>query len=331
MTTIEKLPRGFTLRHPTMDDAQAALNVINARELAVSGETKKTLEGVRRWWTSSEQDFPDDVWLVENTEGKVIAVASIAQLRYAQLFTGCDVHPDYQQRGIGTYMQRLLEDRAQQFIALAAPDVRVFMTAEMYSTDLATQQLLERHGFQHIRTFWRMGIELQAVPMVPALPAGIEIRTLASDMNLLHGIYEADQDAFRDHWGMVPMSFEEYQHWEVNRESFDPSLWFMAMDGNEIAGISICAIKKQQEGWVHTLGVRRPWRKHGLGLTLLCYSFAELYRRGLQNIYLGVDSTSLTGATRLYEKAGMHVVQQFYRYEKELRAGRELGTRSLED
>lgn len=331
MTMTEKLPRGFTLRHPTMDDAQAALKVINARELAVSGEEDDTLEGVRRIWTSSELDFPNDAWLVENAEGQVVAVASIGQLHYAQLFASCNVHPDYQHRGIGTYLLRLIEKRAQQFITQATPDLRVFMTTGMYSTDAATQQLLERHGFQHIRTFWRMGIELQEAPTVPVLPTGIEIHTLAEDMSLLHSIYEADQEAFSDHWGMIPSSFEEYQHWEVNRESFDPSLWFMAMDGNEIAGISICAIEKQQQGWVNTLGVRRPWRKHGLGLTLLHHSFADFYRRGLQNIYLGVDSASLTGATRLYERAGMHVVQQFYRYEKELRAGRELGTRSLED
>jgi hypothetical protein len=33
---------------------------------------------------------------------------------------------------------------------------------------------------------------------------------------------------------------------------------------------------------------------------------------------LGVDAASLTGATRLYEKAGMHVTRRYDTYEKVL-------------
>jgi len=48
---------------------------------------------------------------------------------------------------------------------------------------------------------------------------------------------------------------------------------------------------------------------------------------------LGVDAQSLTGATRLYEKAGMHSdpARQLVLYEKELRPGIEIRTQSLED
>lgn len=74
-------------------------------------------------------------------------------------------------------------------------------------------------------------------------------------------------------------------------------------------------------GWVHQLGVRRPWRQRGLGLALLQQSFAALHQRGRLRVGLGVDADSLTGATRLYEKAGMKVVRQYDTYEKELRPG----------
>lgn len=85
-------------------------------------------------------------------------------------------------------------------------------------------------------------------------------------------------------------------------------------------------------GWVSTLGVRRPWRRRGLGLALLQHSFNELHRRGLRKIGLGVDAQSLTGATLLYEKAGMHpdLSRQIDLYEKELRPGIELGTQTTE-
>ena len=82
-------------------------------------------------------------------------------------------------------------------------------------------------------------------------------------------------------------------------------------------------------GWVSTLGVRRPWRRKGLGLALLQHSFGEFHRRGKCRVGLGVDADSLTGATRLYEKAGMEVHRQYASYEKELRAGVDLSTQSM--
>jgi ribosomal protein S18 acetylase RimI-like enzyme len=77
--------------------------------------------------------------------------------------------------------------------------------------------------------------------------------------------------------------------------------------------------------------VRRPWRRQGLGLALLHHAFNEFYKRGKRKVGLGVDASSLTGATRLYERAGMHIHSQFDLYEKELRPGKELATTELEE
>jgi ribosomal protein S18 acetylase RimI-like enzyme len=79
------------------------------------------------------------------------------------------------------------------------------------------------------------------------------------------------------------------------------------------------------------LGVRRPWRKRGLGLALLHHAFGEFYRRGKRKAGLGVDAKNLTGAMRLYEKAGMHIHKQIDLFEKELRPGKEISVQSLED
>jgi ribosomal protein S18 acetylase RimI-like enzyme len=106
---------------------------------------------------------------------------------------------------------------------------------------------------------------------------------------------------------------------------------FLAMDGDEIAGISLCKSENELGGWVDSLGVRRLWRRKGIGLALLHHTFGEFYRRGISNVSLAVDAQSLTGATRLYERAGMHVVRQYNDYEKELRAGKELSTQSVEE
>ena len=44
---------------------------------------------------------------------------------------------------------------------------------------------------------------------------------------------------------------------------------------------------------------------------------------------LDVDAQNITGATRLYERAGMHVQRQHHQYEQELRPGRDLSIQSL--
>jgi ribosomal protein S18 acetylase RimI-like enzyme len=135
-------------------------------------------------------------------------------------------------------------------------------------------------------------------------------------------VHEADEEAFEDHWGSVHTSLEEWRHF-MTAAHYDPALWFVVWDGDEIAGISLCNAGWTGDpglGWVNVLGVRRPWRRRGLALALLLHSFHELEARGMDRVALGVDAESLTGAVRLYEKAGMRVVRQSDTWEKPLSA-----------
>jgi mycothiol synthase len=131
------------------------------------------------------------------------------------------------------------------------------------------------------------------------------------------------EEAFADHWGHVPRSFETWSHRTFNSPGFDPSLYFLAWQDNQPAAGLMCKHRGEM-AWVGTLGVRRPWRKRGLGLALMRHAFREFYHRGDTHIGLGVDASNPTGATRLYERAGMHVAREYVLYEKELRPGREL-------
>ena len=97
----------------------------------------------------------------------------------------------------------------------------------------------------------------------------------------------------------------------------------VAWDGDQIAGFSQNRFR-MGVGWVGTLGVLKPWRKKGLGLALLRTSFAEFYKRGMKTIGLGVDASNKTGATRLYQGAGMRIASEFVTFEKELRPGKAL-------
>jgi hypothetical protein len=109
----------------------------------------------------------------------------------------------------------------------------------------------------------------------------------------------------------------------ISDNVYDATLWMIAWDGNQIAGFSQNRFRKEI-GWIGTIAVRRPWRRKGLGIALMHHTFGEFYKRGTLIIGLGVDSANLTGATRLYERAGMYVAGEFALYEKRIEKGRSL-------
>jgi ribosomal protein S18 acetylase RimI-like enzyme len=181
-----------------------------------------------------------------------------------------------------------------------------------------------------------MVIDLEEMPPRPFWSDGITVRTMQG-LEEARDVIWAIEEAFRDHWGYVEQPFEtEYQRWLhfiKNDEQYDPTLWFLAVEGDKIVGISCCKAKTNEDpdmAWVSTLGVRKPWRRKGIALALLHHTFREFYRRGKRRVGLGVDGFSLTGATRLYEKAGMKSVRQFAVFEKEIRSGRDIVRRSLD-
>jgi ribosomal protein S18 acetylase RimI-like enzyme len=202
---------------------------------------------------------------------------------------------------------------------------------------------MEEYGMENIRHSFHMRIKIENPPPEPNWPTGIRLKVFDLEHDDLEEVYRADVDAFRDHFGFVESPFEEgferFKHFGMAEESYTPGLWFLAIaegsnDNEIIAGI--CLNRKHsyedpEMGWVSTLGVIKPFRQRGIGLALLLHTFGEYYRRGFTSVGLGVDAENLTGALRLYEKAGMRVHRQFDLYEKELRPGVEISVQSLED
>ena len=282
-----------------------------------------TPEELAREWKSPGFDLEKNTWVVETADGRIVGFEEFNNRHaHASLMGDGYVHPDYMGRGVGTAMLRALDARAREEMKLAEPDLRVFIRNGMSIGDNVARQMHEAEGYRPIRFSWRMEIALDEAPRVPAWPDGIELRPFVLEQHN-HAVFEAHEEAFSDHWGHTPGTFERWQHHMTSREDLDPSLWFIAWDGDQIAGYSLCRFRSGM-GYVGTVGVRRAWRKRGLGEALLLNSFGEFYKRGTKTVGLGVDAENPTGATRLYKKAGMHVAAEYVIYEKELRVGREL-------
>src|SRR6266581_2402036 len=179
---------------------------------------------------------------------------------------------------------------ARELMTNAPSDARVALYTWVDGGNQMAPHLVEQEGFTLLRYFLQMEIEM-------------------------------------DEPGYEPGNFAEWSYWLFTRDNFDPSLWFLAVDGDEIAGTALCRHDvgdRGGTGWISGVGVRPRWRKKGLGLALLHHAFDEFYRRGVRRCSLSVDVQNLSGAIRLYERAGMHPSRRAeIRYEKELRPGAE--------
>ncbi len=282
-----------------------------------------TAEELANAWRSEGFLVERDVFVVETQDGRVVGSEEFYNENgHCKLKADGCVHPEFNGLGIGTSLLEKMIERAQTEMELAEPDVRVFMQSAINTKDEAGDALLHAMGYSPIRHYWRMEIELQEAPPAVTFPAGIELRPFIKDEHAV-AIWQADNEAFRDHWGSHAQTYEDWSHRKFGNPNFDPTLWMIAWDGDQVAGFSQNRFRKSI-GWIGTIAVRRPWRKKGLGLALLRHSFGEFYNRGMKTIGLGVDAENTTGATRLYIKAGMHTISEFVTYEKELRPGREL-------
>jgi mycothiol synthase len=274
-------------------------------------------------WEDPEFDLERDAFVVETGDGRIVGYESFYNLHeHATLEMDGYVHPDFKGRGIGTLLLRMVEARARGEIELAVPDVRVSLRGIIDNRDPQSHDLLRNEGYLPLRYHWRMEITLDSPPPAPKFPEGIELRPFMQGEHDVP-VWQAQNEAFRDHWGSHEVTLEDWRRSKFDDPEFDPTLWPIAWDGDQVAGFSLNRYR-MGIGWIRTLGVRRPWRRRGLAEALLLHSFGEFYRRGTMTIGLGVDAQNPTGATRLYQKAGMHAASEYVTYEKELRPGRDV-------
>ncbi len=311
------LPAGLTGRPATMNDFDALLALLQAHDVFEIGEPDTSREDLLSEWQRPRFDLATDTWVVETAAGEIVGYAeSWEKEPHVTIDSAGTVHPGHFGRGIGTALMQWCDDRARAHIPLAPPGVQVTNSHITSHQNSAARALFEQHGYHPVRSFWRMEIDLAQLPPAPQWPDGITVHAMNPDSEV-HATFEAVEEAFADHWGHVLQTFDDWAARSIARDDFDASLFFLAMDGDQVAGTSLCYLWPDL-GWVRYLAVRRPWRQHGLGMALLRHSFGEFHRRGARKVGLGVDSENTTGATRLYERAGMHVAQQFDFFEKVL-------------
>ena len=312
---------GFSIRSCLPGDRDAILALVAACQTEETGSADPAmLEAVNIVWQRADFDLARDAWLaIAADDQRALGFAFLQPVERSDLQAFANVHPDARGRGIGAALLTSIERRASEQIGRFAPDIRVVIQQWITGGNVSARRLLERSGYAIVRHTLGMIVELADEPTVPIWPDGVTIRNPASEADL-RAAFAAYREAFQDHWGYAEQSYEEFVRSSIEIDTYDPSLWFMAMDGDLVAGV-LMGETLPDRGFVNDLAVRRPWRGHGLGEALLRHSFGEFYRRGQRTVALGVDSQNLTGATRLYARVGMRAERQYDICEKVLQPG----------
>ena len=327
--SMPNLPVGFSAKAVEPDADSAAVTALcEATAIADDGVSDVTLQAVRESYNAPGFDPQTDARLVMDTGGRLVGVVEFydSDEQHVAPFVFIRVLRRALASGVAEALLAWAAERGRRAADLATPDLRVALHSNTSGVNRAMQEIFERSGWQFERMNWEMEIDLEEEPSVPPLRSPLQLRTARRGEDE-PAIYQAEMEAFADHYGFMPRPYETWLQIATMVFPYDPTLWFLAVDNDEIAGISLCLLDqlgRTDSGYVGTLGVRPAWRGRGVGLSLLRHSFAELYRRGKRRIALHVDSQSLTGATRLYERGGMHVVRESRAYEHVLRKGREL-------
>jgi mycothiol synthase len=255
-----------------------------------------------------------DTVLVE-VDGRLVALAGVERMvrdDTPMYKIDGEVHPDYRRRGIGTWLFDWTIGRSKTRAAVEDPDAKVKLTSWIEERAVGAVALLEGAGFEPVRHFFLMRrIGLDDIPDAP-MPEGLEIRPVTEDQRL--AILEAENEAFRDHWGHREMTASTYTT-TYSRLELDTDLWVVAWDGDQIAGVV--------QNWIYPdenerLGVRRPWRRRGLARAITAASLVRLREAGMDDAMLGVDSENANGALALYESLGFREESRAAAYRRDL-------------
>jgi len=307
---------GLVSRPYRPGDAGLVTRLLTRGDQADRVPWRVSVEEMENWLSRGNEKFDAerDLQIVE-VDGAVVGywdvewVDTTDGLREYRL--GGMVDPDWRRRGIGTWMLHASEAHAQRRAAAVPTDRPRMLGTWQPDTRVGARALMAREGYTPARFFFDMVRPTLDEIEEPPLPEGIELRPVREDQ--LRQLWEADVEAFLDHWGGFDASDERYAIWKGDPK-FDPSLFVVAWDGDEIAGGIVNEINevenatfKRQRGWLASVFVRRQWRRRGLGRALVAKSLIVFRERGMTSAGLGVDADNPTGALGLYEAAGFEV------------------------
>jgi len=230
--------------------------------------------------------------------------------------------PEWRRKGIGRAMLHYNQGRLREIAAEHKNGVPRYFESFSSDTEVAAEKLLLSEGFEAVRYGFEMVRPLSEPIVDKPLPEGLEVRPVAPEQ--YRAVWDANQEAFQDHWGYSPAKEEDYQRW-LNESIFQPDIWQVAWDGDQVVGMVLNFVVEaeneeynRKRGYTEFICVRRPWRKQGVATALITRSMKMFKEMGMTEAALGVDTQNLSGALHLYESLGFRQIKRHSTYRKSM-------------
>jgi mycothiol synthase len=306
------------------EDFPKMLTVIDGSKDADGIERSDTLEDITNNYKHLTDCDPFTDMLFAEVNGEVVAYN---RAFWYQEENGPRIYtvfgfllPEWRRKGIGTAMLTWGEARLREIAAQHPHTEERFFQSWVSESEKGTIALLENQGYRPVRYGFEMVRDLsEPFPEAP-MPEGLEVRPVKPEH--MRSIWNADVEAFRDHWGYSPPKEDDFQRW-LKDPLLDPSLFKIAWDGDQVAGMVQNFVNhneneeyERQRGYTEGICVRRPWRKRGLAKSLIVQSMQMFKEMGMTETALGVDAENTSGALNLYKSCGYKVVKQSTTYRK---------------
>ncbi|HTG46039.1 MAG TPA: GNAT family N-acetyltransferase [Actinomycetota bacterium] len=297
MAAPRDLPDGLTARSLTPDDVDAVVAMINACEIADTGEVMWDRADLLADSSTDGFDRERD-WIGVLDDEAFVAWGLIVHRRSAWI----DVHPVVRGRGVGTALRLWSIDRARE-----KGSDRIGQTIDDRRTDVAA--MFRAAGYTPRHTSWILRIDHAGTLQEPNPPDGVELRAIRPDDEA--ATFAMFEEAFTEFTDRLPSSAETWRAMTVGREGFRPDDLVVAVEDGRVIGGALL-LNTDDEIWVDKIAVARDRRHRGVARALLETAFRRSADLGHDHTSLSTDSR--TGALTLYERLGMRVEASFTNY-----------------
>jgi mycothiol synthase len=308
-------------------DYEDLARIITATSRGEGQDRVETAEALASFYDHLDRCDPDRDLLVAEVDGEPVAYSRVwwdqepdGPRVYKQV---CFLDPEFGGRGIGSALFAWNQQRLREIADEHDDAPEKLFEAFCNDRNDAAVSLIRGADYEPITYSAEMiRPSVEDLPDHP-LPEGLEIRPVTEDQ--LRTIWEADIEAFRDHWGFVYPGEEDYERFLAFPYN-DYSLWKIAWDDEGVAGQVKSFINPaenaeygRQRGWTEAISTSRRWRRRGVAKALIVESIRELAKRGMTEVALGVHTENPNGAFDLYAGLGYEEVARWTTYRKPLR------------
>ncbi len=319
--------QGLRFRHYRGElDLPGMVEVFNASIQADGTERTTTVEDLAKVYSNPKNSDTQRDMVITEIEGELVGYSRVTwrvELDGARIYEHFGfLAPKWRGKGLGTALVSWSEERLRE-IAADHPDTGPrFLGGWAFDTQTNLIGVLQKAGYEPVRYGYEMvRPDLENIPEAP-LPEGIEVRPVKPEH--LRAVWEAEAEAFLDHWGFSEPGEGDYERW-LNESPFQPELWQVAWDGDQVAGMVRTFIDEKQNakfgqkrGYTENISTRRPWRKRGLARALMAHSMRLQKELGMTETALSVDAFNPSGALQLYQSMGFQVIRKEVVYRKPL-------------